>query len=225
MFDSRCSRERSFLLRNEIKKPDMNSFIEVCKPLLSGVPLPYYIMDLEGSLVFSNEAAQEVTGYTRHPEYQRNFISILAEEEIDRSIEHINAVLKGERLNYQTKLKHRNGNLLEVKIMSIPIEIDGVILGICGYITEVVNEKHQPSLSIPSNWDNIFTGIEICLWSLEATTMKTISISPVCQTIFGYSEEEFLKEPYLWEQLILPVDKKGALRHMELVRKGKSSLA
>ncbi|SDM92447.1 EAL domain-containing protein [Bacillus sp. OK048] len=211
-------------MRNETKKPEMSSFIEICKPLLSGVPLPCFLMNLEGSLVFSNEAAQEVTGYSRHDEYQRNFVSMLAEEEIGRTIEHINAVLKGDRLSYQTKLKHRNGNLLNVEIQSIPIEINGVILGICGYITEVENEKHHTSQSIPSNWDNIFTGIEICLWSLEATTMKNISISPVCQTIFGYSEEEFLKEPYLWEQLILPVDKKGALRHMELVRKGESSL-
>lgn len=211
-------------MRNEVKKLDLRSFIEICKPLLSSVPYPCYLMDLEGSIVFSNEAVQQLTGYKRNRDYQRNFVSILDEEEIDRTIAHINAVLKGERLSFQTKLRHRNGHVLKVNIVSNPVKVEGIILGICGYITETVNEKPKFSSSIPSNWDNIFTGIEICLWTLNAKTMKTISISPVCQTIFGYREEEFLQDPHLWEQIILPVDKKGAFKHMELVKGGKSSL-
>jgi diguanylate cyclase (GGDEF)-like protein/PAS domain S-box-containing protein len=144
-------------LRNEIKKSDINSFIEICKPLLSGAPYPCYLMDLEGSIVFSNEAIQELTGYKRHDNDQRNFVSIMEEEEIDKTIAHINAVLKGERLSLQTKLRHRNGHVLNVNILSIPVEVDGVILGICGYITRASNEVI--SHSIPWNWDNIFTGI------------------------------------------------------------------
>ncbi|MEH7276215.1 sensor domain-containing protein [Neobacillus vireti] len=211
-------------MRNEIKKSDLNSFIKVCKPLLSGVPYPCYVMDLEGSIVYSNEAVQELTGYKRHRNDHRNFVSVLEEEEIDRTIRHINAVLKGERLSFQTKLRHRNGHKLAVDILSIPIEVDGMILGICGYITDVNHENPLISPPMRSNWDNIFTSIEICLWSLDAKTMETITISPVCETIFGYHEEEFLREPGLWEALILPDDKKGACKHMELARKGKSSL-
>ncbi|MEH7013747.1 EAL domain-containing protein [Neobacillus niacini] len=211
-------------MRNEVKKSDMSSFVEICKSLLSGVPYPCYLIDLEGSIVFSNEAVQELLGYNRHHEYQRNFVSFLEEEEIDKAIEHIKAVLKGDRLSFQTKLRHRNGHVMVVNILSIPVEVDGVILGICGYITAATNEKYHSTRSIPSNWDNIFTGIEICLWTLDAKTMETISISPVCQTIFGYREDEFLTESHLWEQLILPADKKGALRQIELVKQGKSSL-
>ncbi|MDM5330180.1 GGDEF and EAL domain-containing protein [Neobacillus sp. CF12] len=211
-------------MRNEVKKSDLSSFIENCKPLLLGVPYPCCVMDLEGSIVFSNEAAQQLMGYEGNSDYQRNFISILDEEEIDKIIAHINAVLKGERLSLQTKLRHRNGYVMKVNIVSIPIKVEGVILGICGYITDAVNEKTRLSSSITSNWDNIFSGIEICLWTLNAKTMETISISPVCQTIFGYREEDFLQNPQLWEQIILPVDKKGTFKHMELVKRGKSSL-
>jgi diguanylate cyclase (GGDEF)-like protein/PAS domain S-box-containing protein len=150
--------ERSFLLRNEIKKSDINSFIEICKPLLSGAPYPCYLMDLEGSIVFSNEAIQELTGYKRHDNDQRNFVSIMEEEEIDKTIAHINEVLKGESLSLQTKLRHRNGHVLAVNILSIPVIVDGVILGICGYITSTSHERIF-SHSIPGNWDNIFTGI------------------------------------------------------------------
>lgn len=151
--------ERSFLLRSEIKKSDLGTFVELCKPLLSGVPYPCYLMDLEGSIVFSNEAVQELLGYKRNHEYQRNFVSILEEEEIDRSIKHINAVLKGERLRFQTKLKHRNGHTMGVNILSIPVIVEGVILGIFGYVTSITNEENF-SVLVPWNWDNIFTGIK-----------------------------------------------------------------
>ncbi|MCM3691862.1 sensor domain-containing protein [Neobacillus niacini] len=211
-------------MRNEIKKPDINSYIEVCKPLLEDVPYPCYLMNLEGSIVFSNEGVQELTGYMRQDHYQQNFVSILEEEEIDRAIDHVNAVLKGEKRSLQTKLRHQDGSVMIVNILSIPFEVDGVILGICGYITDIANEKRLSACSFPSHWDNIFTGIKICLWSLDVNTMETISISPVCRTIFGYCEEEFLQNPHLWEQLILPADKMGASRHIELVKKGKSSL-
>jgi diguanylate cyclase (GGDEF)-like protein/PAS domain S-box-containing protein len=145
-------------LRNGIKKPDINSYIEICKPLLAGVPYPCYLMDLEGTIVFSNEGVQDLTGYMRQYHYQRNFVSFLEEEEIDRAIDHINAVLKGEKLSFQTKLRHQNGSVMMVDILSIPVEVDGVILGICGYITSASNEKVF-SHSIPWDWDNIFNGI------------------------------------------------------------------
>jgi diguanylate cyclase (GGDEF)-like protein/PAS domain S-box-containing protein len=114
-------------------------------------------MDLEGSIVFSNEAAQQLMGYERNSDYQRNFISILDEEEIDKTIAHINAVLKGERLSHQTKLRHRNGQAMIVKILCIPVEVDGIILGICGYIFSAANEE---KFSNSSNWNYIFTGID-----------------------------------------------------------------
>jgi diguanylate cyclase (GGDEF)-like protein/PAS domain S-box-containing protein len=151
--------ERRFLLRYEIKNSDLSSIVEDCKPLLSCMPYPCYVMDLEGSIVFSNEAVQELTGCERNRDYQWNFVSFLEEEEIDKTIEHINAVLKGERKSIQTKIRNRNNHVIDVNILSIPVKVDGVILGICGSITSAANEKNL-SPSITWNWDTIFTGIK-----------------------------------------------------------------
>ncbi|MFJ5759037.1 EAL domain-containing protein [Neobacillus sp. NPDC093182] len=146
-------------MRYEIKKSDISSFVEDCKPLLSSVLYPFYVMDLEGSIVFSNEAVQELTGYERHRNYQRNFVSFIEEEEIDKTIEHINHVLKGEKKSLQTRIRNRNGHVIDVTTLSIPVIVDGVILGICGYITSVLNENNF-SHSSTWNWDTIFTGIK-----------------------------------------------------------------
>lgn len=149
----------------------MSSFIEVCKPLLSGVPLPCYLMDVEGSIIFANEAVQELTGYVRNSEYQRNFFSVLEEEEIDKTIEHINAVLKGEKKSLQTKIRHRNGQVLDITILSIPVKVDGEILGICGYITSGTSENFFPHC-MPNNWDTIFTGIKRIQTIVEDRTKR-----------------------------------------------------
>ncbi|MEC1525094.1 EAL domain-containing protein [Neobacillus niacini] len=142
-----------------IKKSDLDSFVEFCEPLLSGAPYPCYVMDLEGSIVFSNKAVQELTGYERNRDYQRNFFSVLEEEEIGKTIEHINTVLKGERKSLQTKIRNRSGHVIDVNILSIPVIVEGEILGICGYMISASNERIF-SNSIPGNWNNIFTGIK-----------------------------------------------------------------
>jgi diguanylate cyclase (GGDEF)-like protein/PAS domain S-box-containing protein len=148
-----------FLLRYEIKKSDVRSIVEICKPLLLSAPFPCYLMDLEGGIIFSNEAVQELTGYEKHHDFQRNFVTVLEEEEIDNTIEHINAVLKGEKKSLQTKIRNRNGHVIDVQILSIPLKLDGEILCICGFIISAAIEKNF-SASIPSNWDTIFTGIK-----------------------------------------------------------------
>ncbi|MFB3161027.1 bifunctional diguanylate cyclase/phosphodiesterase [Neobacillus sp. 179-J 1A1 HS] len=146
-------------MRYEIENSDLSTFVEGCKPLLLAMPYPCYVMDLEGSIVFSNEAVQELTGCERHPDYQWNFVSFLEEEEIDKTIEHINTVLKGERKSIQTKIRNRNGHVIDVNILSIPVKVDGVILGIYGYITSTANEKNL-SPSTTRNWDTIISGIK-----------------------------------------------------------------
>ncbi|MDQ1000712.1 diguanylate cyclase (GGDEF)-like protein/PAS domain S-box-containing protein [Neobacillus niacini] len=146
-------------MRYDIKKPDISSFVEICKFLHSNVPFPCYLMDLEGSIVFSNGAVQEITGYERHHDYQRNFVTVIEEEEIYKTIEHINAVLKGEKKSVQTRIRNRNGHVTDVNISSIPVIVDGVIIGIFGYMTRVSNENNFLH-SIPWSWDTISTGIK-----------------------------------------------------------------
>jgi PAS domain S-box-containing protein len=202
---------------------EMSLFIENCKPLLTGVPLPCYLLDLEGNIVFSNKAAQELTGYKRHKEYQRNFISLLNEDGIGRTLDHVSMVLNGERKSFQTTIKHRNGTPLVVKIVSIPVENGGKVIGICGFIMET-SEKKDSAVFTPAKWDSIFTGIDICLGSLDALTLETLSISAVCETIFGYSEEEFLTSKRLWEKLIHPLDRQCVFAKLDLLKSGKSIL-
>jgi PAS domain S-box-containing protein len=85
--------------------------------------VPCYILDLEGTIVFANDATIQLTGFQREIDFKRSFISQLDDEYIDKTIEHIKTVLTGERLQVQIPIRHQNGKNIPVNIVSIPLEI------------------------------------------------------------------------------------------------------
>lgn len=210
-------------MRNQGKMSDLSLFIQTFKSVLLNLPVPCFILDLEGTIVFSNDATIQLTGYQREIDFKRSFISQLDDEYIDKTIQHIKTVLTGERLQFQLEIRHQNGNNIPVKIVSIPLEIRGMVQGICGFMLDR-SEKNAPSHQLydPSNWDKIFNEIDICLWSVNAKTMETLQLSSASQRILGYSEEEFVQDPYLWMDILHPNDKAYVLEQLELLDKGQS---
>ena len=202
-------------MRNQGQKSDLSLFIQTFKSVLLNLPVPCFILDLEGTIAFSNNSIIELTGYQREKDFKRSFLSQLDDEYIDKTIEHIKTVLTGESLQFQIEVKHQNGKSIPVTIISFPLEIRGLVQGICGFIIEQTEKPaliHQ--LYDPSNWDNIFNEIDICLWSVDAKTMETLQISSACQRILGYSEEDFIQKPHLWMDLVHPKDKSVVLDHL-----------
>lgn len=70
------------------------------------------------------------------------------------------------------------------------------------------------------HWDQIFNEMNICLWSVEAKTMKTLQISASCKPILGYSQQEFIQKAYLWEELLHPSDKEQVLYQLHSMENG-----
>jgi diguanylate cyclase (GGDEF)-like protein/PAS domain S-box-containing protein len=210
-------------MKNQSKSTDLGMFIQTFKSVLLNLPVPCFILDLEGTIVFANNATIKLTGYQREIDFKRSFLSQLDDVYIEKTIEHIKTVLNGERLQVQIEIRHQNKQNIPVDIVSIPLEIRGLVQGICGFIIEQSEKDaviHQ--LYDPSNWDKILNEIDICLWSVDAKTMETLQISSASQRIFGYSEEDFVQNPYLWLDILHPHDKADFLEQLALLDKGQS---
>jgi diguanylate cyclase (GGDEF)-like protein/PAS domain S-box-containing protein len=211
-------------MRNQGKTSDLSLFIQTFKSVLLNLPVACFILDLEGTIVFTNDATIQLTGYQLEKDFKRSFISQLDDEYIDKTIEHIKTVLTGESLQFQISIRHQHGHNIPVTIVSIPLEIRGLVQGICGFILDQSNKGSVVrQLYDPSNWDKIFNQIDICLWSVDAKTMETLQISSACQRILGFSEEEFVQNPYLWLDHLHPNDKTEVLEQLHLVEKGESA--
>lgn len=209
-------------MRNQGKHSDLKTFIQSFKSILLNLPFPCYILDLEGTIVLSNDAAIRLTGYPRTTKFKRNFISQLDDDYIDQAIHHLKNVLLGEQMRLQLSIRHKNGSRIPVQILSIPLEIGGGIQGILGFMFEESEKMEWISATANTpHWEKILNELNICLWSVDARTMKTVAISSACQPILGYSKQEFTKNPCLWEEILHSSDKDQVLHQLHSIESGR----
>ncbi|PLS01355.1 sensor domain-containing protein [Neobacillus cucumis] len=82
------------------------------------------------------------------------------------------------------------------------------------------NDTPKLDTEFSPHWDQIFNQINICLWSVEVKTMKTLQISAACKSILGYSQQELIHNAYLWEELLHPSDKDQVLHQLHSIENG-----
>ncbi|MBT2734401.1 PAS domain S-box protein [Bacillus sp. ISL-7] len=149
-------------MRNQRKSTDLGCFIQTFKSILLHLPVPCYILDLEGTIVFSNDETIQLTEYQRETDFKMSFFSQLDDEYIDKTIEHFKTVLTGERLQFQIEIRHQNGESIPVNIILIPLEIRGLVQGISGFILEeseksaVIQQPSDPDYRTAGNLMNSF---------------------------------------------------------------------
>ncbi|WP_144550300.1 PAS domain-containing protein [Bacillus sp. X1(2014)] len=93
-------------MRNQGLKSDLSLFIQTFKSVLLNLPVPCSILDLEGTIVFSNDAMIQLTGYQREKDFKRSFLSQLDDKYIDKTIEHFQTVLTGESPQFLLEIRH-----------------------------------------------------------------------------------------------------------------------
>src|SRR5689334_16138455 len=136
-------------MRNQGKHSDLKTFIHSFESIMLNLPIPCCILDLEGTIVLSNESAIQLTGYPKESEFKRNIISQLEDDDIDKAIKHLKNVLLGEQGQFQLSIRHKDGSSIPVQILSLPLQIGGVIQGILGIMIEQT-EKLEP-IAAPAN--------------------------------------------------------------------------
>jgi len=102
---------------------------------------------------------------------------------------------------------HKTGNIIDLYITAVPIFFEHKVIGISGIAKDITELKkiQKQLLDSKNQLQNIFNSINICLWSKNALGSQIFQISPACQEIYGYSQSEFLKNPYLWKESIHPL--------------------
>jgi len=54
--------------------------------------------------------------------------------------------------------------------------------------------------------NDLFDNLDQVVWSMECPSNKLLQISIACETVFGYSPQQFLENPQLWFEVIHPND-------------------
>ncbi|MGG3884979.1 sensor domain-containing protein [Brevibacillus panacihumi] len=198
--------------------------LEIYKTLFENNPDAGYAIDSEGYFFFTNESTLQLTGYTRAELHQMNFLPFIKEEDRDRVVQHFVSALNGNVEKFVTTITPKNGEDVDLYVTAVPIILNGSTKGIVG-IAKNLSDLHATQnelIQSRNQLQHIFDSIDVCLWSMDMQTNSLLHISPACQKIYGYTQQEFAEDPSLWRRVIHPLDRKQVEARQPLLLEGKA---
>lgn len=103
-------------------------------------------LNLEGYFLEVNPAAEKLSGFTNSELIGTQFTELMSKTEADKSMGHLERVVKGERISHDTLIYNKKGQQLNVRITSIPIIIDGKVNSVyvvCKDITKEIKSLEE----------------------------------------------------------------------------------
>ncbi len=110
-------------------------------------PDPVFSLDREGRFVSINPAGERLSNYTEMQLLGQHYSAIVLPEEVARAELHFQATLTGQAQHYETRGADRNGNMLDLEVTNMPIEIDKSIVGVFG-IAKDVTERNRTARTL-----------------------------------------------------------------------------
>lgn len=137
-------------LREQLRKQEQNqhSVIELAdlatvKKLFQSHKDFFFIIDLHGIIIDTNEAIEHVTGYQQEEWVDKPFSHFISKVEQVKFASSINLIKKRERQVETCSLIHKEGHQIEFEKTSIPITHDQKIFGFLAIGRDVTDVKKQ----------------------------------------------------------------------------------
>jgi diguanylate cyclase (GGDEF)-like protein/PAS domain S-box-containing protein len=202
-----------------------SSFIDgIYKTLFEHNPDACYAFNTEGKFIMVNDAACQLTGYSKEELLHLSFPSLLNKDRIKKGQQKFQELLNGKRDSFEISIVKKSGENIDLYITTLPLFIDERVMGITGIAQDISHQKlAHLELAISRNQlKNIFDSIEVCFCSTLPSMKKNSLLLPVCEKVYGYSEAEFEENPSLWMKVIHPEDIETIHEMNQQLVKGKS---
>ena len=97
-------------------------------------------MDKEGRFINANSMTEELSDYTREELIGIDFTPLIAER-LERVQHHFASTLSGEAVNFEQRIKRKDGNIIEVDINAVPKRRNGEIDGVFAIVRDITQKK------------------------------------------------------------------------------------
>jgi len=155
-----------------------------------------YEMDLQGNLISINNMFTIISGYGESEIVGTSFVPLIVEEYLDETLAHFMNSIEGSREEYETWIRTKEGQLVQLLVKNVPIIIDGDIVGIYGIAKDVTalntidKELQESQEKYRLITENAFDIIQ-----LMNTSGIVEYVSPSNENILGYNYEEYVGHP------------------------------
>ncbi|WP_332633672.1 PAS domain S-box protein [Halalkalibacter flavus] len=118
--------------------------------LFENNPDAVFSFDLDGNFLRVNPAMEKLAGYTEEELCKISYMPLILDENLEQTNEYFMEATRGITQNYETKIRHKNGNIIDLKVTNMPIIIGQEIVGVYGIAKDISNQKRTEKLLFES---------------------------------------------------------------------------
>ncbi len=153
-----------------------------------------------GLILDVNDTVTAISGYTAKELIGTRTINLVTSDMRDM-VEKLYREHTEDNLLYETSLQHKDGRRIEIEARSRMIHYQGQAVRVIAM--RDITQSKQSSEQIK----NLFDSLDRVFYSFDARDNHVIQISPACEKLYGYQEQDFYKDPTIWDKIIHPEDK------------------
>ncbi len=199
--ESESQKETNAILSNEIAErkrieEELRESRELYTRLVDTIPDVIVRLDLEGRILFVNDYALQISGYSRDELEGRNMLMFMAPEDRDRAAENTLLMMEG-------KLGPQEYHLIMKDGRSIPFEVNGDILenedgtpfGIV-HMCRDISERRQAQRALQESeekYRQLFMNAPAAIYEVDYVKHCFISFNDIIPSLTGYSREELMQ--------------------------------
>ncbi|KPK92257.1 MAG: hypothetical protein AMJ88_11370 [Anaerolineae bacterium SM23_ 63] len=173
---------------------------EYYEALFVNSPVAVTTHDMEGKIVSWNQAAERLFGYTHTEAIGRNIDDLVANDESVRAeaVEYTDSFLeeRGEpgkswRLETTTKRTRKDGSLVDVDLLGLPVIVEGKIVGVIAIYHDISERmEFEEELQRQKDYfEALFVNSPVAVVTADMET-NIVSWNPSAEKLFGYTQDE-----------------------------------
>ncbi|MBN1316537.1 MAG: PAS domain S-box protein [Anaerolineales bacterium] len=169
-------------------------------------------IDMEGKLIFTNQGACHLFGYSREEMLGRPFIDFLYPEEAGKLLELFQNTFQNPetRPHLEFKIRCADGSMAYGYTIPTLIWHSGQIIGASAIIHDISDRKQAEEAlqDAEMRYRSLVEQIPAIIYTDSAVQVdKTFYISPQLETTLGYAPEEWIADNDLWLKIMHPDDR------------------
>ncbi len=163
------------------------------KSLFEHHPDAVFSLDLQGRFLTMNESCERITGFSSNELFQTLFINRIHTEDWAKAIEFFSLSINGKAQQFSSRVLHKNGCILELMTYFLPITVEGGVMGVYGIAKDITKEKQLlEKLRESQEMHRVIEEHSFDLIFRCNLMGSFLYISPSCNKLLGYSQDELL---------------------------------
>lgn len=170
------------------------------KSLFDYNPSAISAMDLQGRTLSVNSSLLRLTGYSRENLLMSEFTEIVDAYELDKVLERFTLASGGMAQTFDSRLIHRDGHLVEVSVIYVPILVNGEVVGVFGITSDITERKRHLEQIEKLSYEHalILNSVSEGIYGVNLAG-ETMFINPAAASLLGCEPGEWPTNGHLPE--------------------------